>query len=127
MHSPIPNKGYVDNKFQSASSISSSNKTKKMVSTLMDHYGNCSNFKLLNENEEFYKHPHKDGDKEERHFMLLTTPPNANNKSKYMMVHQHTNNGLAHMFSCTPNEDKVKTVNNDIKPINMFPMYGHGQ
>jgi hypothetical protein len=127
MHSPIPNKGYADHKFQSASSISSSNKTKKMVSTLMDHYGNCSNFKLCTENEEFYKHPHKEGDKEERHFMLLSTPPNANNKSKYMMVHQHTNNGLAQLFSCTPNEDKVKTVSNDIKPINMFPMYNHGQ
>jgi hypothetical protein len=49
-----------------------------MVSTLMDHYGNCSNFKLCNENEEFYKHPNKDGDKEERNFMLLSTPPTAN-------------------------------------------------
>jgi hypothetical protein len=52
----------------------------------MDHYGNCSNFKLCNENEEFYKHPNKDGDKEERNFMLLSSPPNANKQSKYLMV-----------------------------------------
>ena len=60
----------------------------------MDHYGNCSNFKLCSENEEFYKHPMKDGDKEERNFMLLSTPPNASKQSKYLMV-QHTNNHLA--------------------------------
>ena len=65
--------------------MTSSSKTKKMVSTLMDHYGNCSNFKLCNENEEFYKHPNKDGDKEERNFMLLSTAPNANKQFKYLM------------------------------------------
>lgn len=57
-----------------------------MVNTLMDNYGNCSNFKLCNENDEFYKHQTKDGDKEERNFMLLSTPPNANKQSKYLMV-----------------------------------------
>ena len=47
-----------------------------MASTLFDNYGNCTTFKLCNENDEFTKTIDCDGgDKDYRNLMMLTTPP----------------------------------------------------
>ena len=51
-----------------------------MVNTLFDNYGNCTTFKLCNENEEFYKNSNE-GDKDYRNVLMLSTPPSKNSHS----------------------------------------------
>ena len=72
---------------------------------MVKDYGNCSGFKLLNENEEFYKQYNEPtAEKDYRSLMMMSTPPsNTNKTNKYLMV--STQNGL---FSCTPKDDTMK-------------------
>jgi spore germination protein GerM len=77
-----------------------------MVNKLFDNYGNCTSFKLCNENEEFYKNSGQENDKDYRTMMMLNTPPsNAHKNSKYMNV-QSTNNKIQGLFTYTPRDDK---------------------
>jgi hypothetical protein len=46
-----------------------------MANTLLGNYGNCTTFKLCNENDEFTKNLGDGVDKDYRSLMMLTTPP----------------------------------------------------
>ena len=82
---------------------------------MINNYGNCSNFKICNENDEFFKqYTEPTAEKDYRQMVINTPPSNAHkSSSKYLMVSTH--NGL---FSCTPKdlvkhhskEDLVKTT-----------------
>lgn len=84
-------------------SLSSSAKAKNIAKTLLNHYGNCSNFKLCNENDVFTSQ--MEGSNMEKDFsMLLNTPPSNNHKPTKYVVANSTNHKGA-IFSCTPNDD----------------------
>ena len=108
---------------KSKSSLGSTSKTKKMVNTFFNNYGNCTNFQLCNENEEFYQNNNNnDGcaEKDYRNLLMLNTPPSkANQQSKYMLLGgAHLNhNAEASLFSCTPKDELIKTSKDDIKQI----------
>lgn len=73
---------------KSAKSITSSDKTKQQYAAIMTNYGNCSSFKLCNENDEFLKNYNEPvpTEKDYSKLMMNTPPSNANRNSKYMMV-----------------------------------------
>ena len=86
--------------------MSSSGKTKKMVNSLCDNYGNCTTFILCDENEDFTKQERQEGEKDFKNFMLLNTPPsNTHKNSKYILA-QSTNNGG--VIETSPRNDKNK-------------------
>lgn len=89
-----------------------------MVNSLFDNYANCTTFKLCNENEDFSKHERiQEGDKDYRHFMMLSTPPsNSHKNQKFILAHSTTNNNGA-VIENSPHHEKQKI---DIKPTTMF-------
>lgn len=95
-----------------------------MANTFFNNYGNCTNFQLCNENDEFYQNNNDGGcgDKDYRNLLMLNTPPSkANQQSKYLMGGVNLNhNAEASLFSCTPKDEQIKTSKDDIKPSTMF-------
>ncbi len=90
-------------------SIMSSAKNKGFV----NNYVNCSNFKITNENEDYYKMT--EGGMEEKDYrqMIISTPPsNAEKASKYGIMVNSTQNGIT-LFSCTPKEERGKERTKD--------------
>lgn len=108
--------------------MSSSSKTKKMATTLLDNYGNCTTFKLCNENEEFYRVNHHNdhgighgpADRDYRNLLMLSTPPSkSNHNNKYLMLNSN-HQGASALFSCTPKDETAKIQKEDMRPTTMF-------
>ena len=48
-----------------------------MVNSFLDNYGNCSTFKLCNENEDFGKYANTENERDYKSMMMLTPPSKA--------------------------------------------------
>ena len=74
-----------------------------MVNTFLDNYGNCSTFKLCNENEDFYKaQNNNEGEKDYKNLMMLTPPSKAHHAQKYLMMQSNQKGNLNY----NPNNDE---------------------
>jgi hypothetical protein len=105
-------------------SLSSSAKAKNIANKLLNHYGNCSNFKLCNENDVFVNQM-LDNNVDKDFSMLLSTPPsNSHKPTKYVIANSTNNKGA--IFSCTPRDDNQKNqVKEEYKPTTMFSQTSH--
>ena len=71
----------------------------RFASSIVKRYENCSTFKVLNDNEDYYKNDEKDYS----NIMLINTPPsNANKQNDLANLGNSTHNGIG-LFTCTPN------------------------
>lgn len=79
----------------------------------MASYGNCSGFKVCNENEDFLKYNEREAleEKDYRQMIMSTPPSNLNKNNKYGIVNS-TQGGIT-LFSCTPKEGEQKNNKED--------------
>lgn len=123
-HSPEQkNKNNIGEKrhLHTISSMSSSSKTKKVANTLLINYGNCTTFKLCNENEQFFKTKNLDNEKDLNSLLMLNTPPSNSHKSqKFLLTGNNNNQNNPTIFSCTPKEECARTRKDDMKHTTMF-------
>jgi hypothetical protein len=70
-----------ETQLNSGSSMTSSSQTRKVANTLLTNYGNCTLFKLCNENEQFFKQKSSVAyNEKDINFLMMNTPPsNAEN------------------------------------------------
>lgn len=88
---------------------------------MITNYGNCSNFKICNENDEFLKYNNNQTEeKDYRQAMLMSTPPSNLYKNSKYVIGNSTHNNIA-LFTCTPKEEANKVNKEDgIKLANTF-------
>jgi hypothetical protein len=85
---------------------------------MINNYGNCSNFKICNENEEFLKYNNQQTEEKDYRQLIMSTPPsNLYKSSKYAMIGNSTHNNIA-LFSCTPKEDRNSKVTKEELNLN---------
>jgi len=91
----------------------------------MASYGNCSGFKVCNENEDFLKYNECDGteEKDYRQMIMSTPPSNVNKGNKYNIMANSTQGGIA-LFTCTPKDlkdgENKATKEECVKPTSGF-------